>query len=199
MEEASMDKIETLKDGTKVSIRNLTLNDLDNLMKFYCVLPEEDRKYLRVDVTDRKLVEQRIRFIESGNIFRIIALYGDEIIADGALELFADEWRKHQGELRVIVARTFQHKGLGMIMMRELYFLAVQKKVEMLIVRMMRPQTAARNICRRLGFREELLIPDYLHDLTGATQDMIVMTCDMKEFWKELEHFYMDSDWQKSR
>ena len=194
-----MDKIETLKDGTKVSIRNLTLNDLDNLMKFYCVLPEEDRKYLRVDVTDRKLVEQRIRFIESGNIFRIIALHGDEIIADGALELFADEWRKHQGELRVIVARTFQHKGLGMIMMRELYFLAVKKKVEMLIVRMMRPQTAARNICRRLGFREELLIPDYLHDLTGATQDMIVMTCDMKEFWKELEHFYMDSDWQKSR
>jgi len=199
MEEASMDKIETLKDGTKVSIRNLTLNDLDNLMIFYCALPEEDRKYLRVDVTDRKLVEQRIKLIESGNVLRIIALHEDEIIADGALELFADEWRKHQGELRVIVARTFQHKGLGMIMMRELYFLAVQKKVEMLIVRMMRPQTAARNICRRLGFREELLIPDYLHDLTGATQDMIVMTCDMKEFWKELEHFYMDSDWQKSR
>lgn len=194
-----MDKIETLKDGNKVSIRNLTLNDLDNLMKFYCVFPEEDRKYLRVDVTDREVVEQRIRFIESGKIFRIIALHGDEIIADGALELFADEWRKHQGELRVIVARTFQHKGLGMIMMRELYFLAVQKKVEMLIVRMMRPQTAARNICRRLGFREELLIPDYLHDLTGVTQDMIVMTCDMKEFWKELEYFYMDSDWQKSR
>lgn len=194
-----MDKIETLKDGTKVSIRNLTLNDLDNLMKFYCALPEEDCKYLRVDVTDRKLVEQRIKLIESGNVLRIIALHEDEIIADGALELFADEWRKHQGELRVIVARTFQHKGLGMIMMRELYFLAVQKKVEMLIVRMMRPQTAARNICRRLGFREELLIPDYLHDLTGATQDMIVMTCDMKEFWKELEHFYMDSDWQKSR
>jgi len=45
-------------------------------------------------------------------------------------------------------------------MMRELYFLAAQKKAEMLIVRMMRPQTAARNICRRLGFREELLIPD---------------------------------------
>lgn len=194
-----MDKIETLKDGTRVSIRNLTLNDLDNLMKFYCALPEDDRKYLRVDVTDREVVEQRIRLIESGNISRIIALHEDEIIADGALELFADEWRKHQGELRVIVARTFQHKGLGMIMMRELYFLAAQIKVEMLIVRMMRPQTAARNICRRLGFREELLIPDYLRDLTGATQDMVVMTCDIQEFWKELEHFYMDSDWQKYR
>lgn len=194
-----MDKMETLKDGTRVSIRNLTLNDLDNLMKFYCALPEEDRKYLRVDVTDKEVVEQRIRLIESGNIVRIIALHDDEIIADGALELFTDEWRKHQGELRVIAAQTFQRKGLGMIMMRELYFLATQKKVEMLIVRMMRPQKAVRSICRRLGFREELLIPDYLHDLSGATQDMVVMTCNMQEFWEELEHFYIDSDWQKSR
>ena len=194
-----MDKMETLKDGTRVPIRNLTLNDLDNLMKFYCALPEDDRKYLRVDVTDKEVVEQRIRLIESGNIVRIIALHDDEIIADGALELFTDEWRKHQGELRVIVSQNFQRKGLGMIMMRELYFLAAQKKVETLIVRMMRPQKAARSICRRLGFREELLIPDYLHDLSGATQDMVVMTCNMKEFWEELEHFYMDSDWQKSR
>lgn len=194
-----MDKVETLKDGTRVSIRNLTLNDLDNLMKFYRVLPEDDRKYLRVDVTDRKVVEQRIRLMESGNVVRIIALHEDEIIADGALELFLDKWRKHQGELRVIVAPGFQRKGLGTILMRELYFLAAQRKVEMLIVRMMRPQKAARNICRRLGFREELLIPDYLRDLTGATQDMVVMTCYMQEFWKELEHFYMDSDWQKYR
>lgn len=194
-----MDKIETLKDGTRVSIRNLILDDLDNLMNFYCTLPEDDRKYLRVDVTDRKVVEQRIKLIESGNVVRIVALHEDKIIADGALELFEDEWRKHQGELRVIVARNFQRKGLGMIMMRELYFLAAQKKVEKLIVRMMRPQTAARNICHRLGFHEELLIPDYLRDLSGTTQDMIVMTCDIKEFWKELEHFYMDSDWQKRR
>lgn len=194
-----MDKIETLKDGTRISIRNLTLNDLDNLMNFYCTLPEDDRKYLRVDVTSREVIEQRIRLIKSGNVVRIIALHEDEIIADGALELFEDEWRKHQGELRVIVARSFRRKGLGMIMMRELYFLAAQKKVEMLIVRMMRPQTAARSICHRLGFHEELLIPDYLRDLTGATQDMVVMTCDIQEFWKELEHFYMDSDWQKYR
>ncbi len=194
-----MDKIEKLKDGTKVSVRNLALDDLDILMDFYRILPEEDRKYLRVDVTDRKVVEQRIKLIEGGNIVRIVALHDEKIIADGALELFTDEWRKHQGELRVIVAHNFQRKGLGMIVMRELYFLAAQKRVEMLVVRMMRPQKAARNICHRLGFHEELLIPDYLRDQSGTTQDMIVMTCDIGEFWKELEHFYMDSDWQKRR
>ena len=194
-----INKTESLKDGTEVTIRDLTLEDLEALMKFYLALPEEDRKYLRVDVTQKNVVKKRIKQIESGNIVRIIALIGEEIVADGALELFTEEWRKHQGELRVIVAREHQRKGLGMIMMRELYFLAAQKKVEKIIVRIMRPQVAARNICRKLGFHEELVIPDYVRDIEGKEQDLIIMTCDMKEFWEELEHIYSDSDWQKRR
>ena len=194
-----MEKTETLKDGTKVVIRNLSLDDLDRIMKFYSSLPSEDRKYLRVDVTNRNIVQQRIKALESGNVFRIIALHGDDIIGDGALELATEAWRKHQGELRVIVSKQFQRQGLGAIMMRELYFLAVEKKVKKIVVKMMRPQIAAQAICRKLGFREELLIPDYVRDLSGKTQDMVVMTCDIKDFWKELDHFYSDSDWQRCR
>ena len=194
-----MEKIETLKDGTKVVIRHLSLDDLDIMMKFYRSLPSEDRKYLRVDVTNRDVVEERIRAIESGNVIRIIALQKDDVIADGALELSVEEWRKHQGELRVIVAKQFQRKGLGMIMMRELYFIAVEKKVEKVVAKIMRPQIAARTICRKLGFREELVIPDYVRDQTGETRDLVLMICDIKDFWKELDHFYIDSDWQRCR
>lgn len=194
-----MDKIETLKDGKKVTVRELSIKDLDRLMKFYSSLPIADRKYLRVDVKDRNIVEQRIKLIKTGKIFRLVALFDDEIIADGALELSAEEWRRHQGELRVIVARPFQHKGLGMIMVRELYFLAVEKKVELVVVKMMRPQIAAQRIFRKLGFREELLIPDYVEDRSGEKQDLIVMTCNLKDLWNELEHFYSDSDWQRCR
>ena len=194
-----MEKTDTLKDGTKVSIRELHVDDLDRLMKFYSALPPEDRKYLRIDVTSREIVEQRIKRTETGNVFRLVAFFEDDIIADGALELSAEEWRKHQGELRIIVAKPFQHKGLGMIMVRELYFLAVEKKVAKVIVKMMRPQIAAQRIFRKLGFREELLIPDYVQDQSGETQDLIIMTCDIKELWNELEHFYSDSDWQRCR
>jgi len=194
-----MEKTDTLKDRTKVIIKELHADDLDRLMKFYSALPIEDRKYLRIDVTDRKIVEHRIMLTKTGNVFRLVALFEDEIIADGALELSAEEWRKHQGELRVIVARPFQHKGLGMIMVRELYFLAVEKKVERVVVKMMRPQIAAQRIFRKLGFREELLIPDYVEDRSGDKQDLIIMTCNIKDLWNELEHFYSDSDWQRCR
>ena len=194
-----MEKTETLKDGTKVTIRNLTIEDLDRLMSFYQSLPEEDIKYLRVDVTNRNIVKQRIEFAEAGDIFRIIALKGDSIIADGALELTTEEWRRHQGELRVIVAEEFRRKGVGMIIMRELYFLAIEKKVEKVVAKMMKPQVAIRKICKKLGFHEEVLIPDYVKDQTGKPQDLVIMTCDIQELWKELDQFYMDSDWERCR
>jgi len=194
-----MEKTETLKDGTKVTIRSLIVEDLDKLMDFYRSLPEEDLKYLRVDVTDRNIVKQRIESAESANIFRIIALKGDSIIADGALELTTEEWRKHQGELRVIVASEFRRKGVGMIIMRELYFLAIEKKVEKVVAKMMKPQAAARTICKKLGFHEELVIPDYVKDQSGKSQDLVIMTCNIQELWKELDQFYMDSDWERCR
>ena len=194
-----MKKNETLKDGKKVVIRELQEKDLEKLMKFYSELPPKDRKYLRIDVTNKKIVKQRIKLIETGRVFRLVALYKEDIIADGALELSTEDWQKHQGELRVIVARPYQKKGLGTIIVRELYFLAVEKKVELVVVRMMRPQVGAQRIFRKLGFREELLIPDFVKDQEGKKQDLIVMTVNLKELWKELEYTYSDSDWRRCR
>ena len=194
-----MDKTETLKDGKKVAIRPLTLKDLDRLMAFYRSLPPEDRKYLRVDVTDRKVVAERIRLIDQGQVFRIIALYKDRIVADGALELSGEEWRRHHGEVRLIVSRPYRRKGLGMIMIRELYFLATARNVETIVAKMMRPQKGAQTIFHRLGFREEALLPDYVRDLTGKTQDLLIMVCKLGDMWTELDHFYSDSDWGRCR
>jgi len=194
-----MNKNETLKDGKKVVIRELHDNDLEELMKFYSDLPPVDRKYLRIDVTNKEIVKQRIKFMKTGRVFRLVALYKGKIIADGALELSGEDWQKHQGELRVIVARSYQKKGLGTIMVRELYFLAVKKKVELVVVKMMRPQKGAQRIFRKLGFREELLIPDFVKDQEGKKQDLIVMTVNLKELWEELEESYSDSDWRRCR
>jgi L-amino acid N-acyltransferase YncA len=196
---AFMEKTEALKDGKKVTIRLLSFKDLDRLMAFYRSLPPEDRKYLRVDVTDREVVAERIRLIDQGRVFRIIALYKDKIVADGALELSGEEWRRHQGEVRLIVSRPFRRKGLGMVMIRELYLLAAARSVETIVAKMMRPQKAAYTIFHRLGFREEALLPDYVRDLTGRTQDLLIMVCNLGDMWTELDHFYSDSDWERCR
>ncbi|MGZ5423095.1 MAG: GNAT family N-acetyltransferase [Candidatus Aminicenantales bacterium] len=194
-----MDKTERMKDATEVTIRPLVMQDTDRLMEFYGSLPEEDRKYLKFDVTDRKVVVKRLRRVESGDDIRIVAVHGGVIVASGALELSGEAWSKHHGEIRVIIARPFQKRGLGTIMIRELYFIAVQNQIQTIVARMMRPQVGAQKIFRRLGFREDSMMPDFVKDIRGGSQDLIVMTCDVKDLWKQLDRTFSESDWQRCR
>lgn len=194
-----MDKIEKLKDGTEVTIRRLKMEDLDLLMEFFLALPLEDRKYLKFDVTDRKAVTRRLRRIETGDDIRVVAVHGGLIIASGVLELSGEAWSKHQGEIRLMVARPFQQRGLGAIMIRELYFIAVQNNLQTIVAKMMRPQVGAQKIFRRLGFRDDSLMPDFVKDIKGESQDLIIMTCDVKQLWKQLDRLFSESDWQRCR
>jgi L-amino acid N-acyltransferase YncA len=188
-----------LKDGGTVTIRPMRADDLERSFAFFKALPEEDRAYLRSDVTQRSVVRRRIQQMKKGNIHRLVALARDKIVADGALERETSEWQKHVGELRLIVARDYQRKGLGALMARELYKLAAAEKVEEILVRMMRPQQGARRIFRRLGFHEEIVLPDYVKDLKGHKQDLIVMRCDLEGLWQEMEEYLSLSDWQRTR
>jgi ribosomal protein S18 acetylase RimI-like enzyme len=144
-------------------------------------------------------LEDRFRATETGRIQRIVAIANNEIAAEGVLELEGHGWKEHVGELRLFVRPAYQRKGLGMLMARELYALAAAAKVEEIVVKMMRPQIAAQKIFRRLGFHEEILIPDYVKDRSGEVQDLILMRCDLESLWKELEGYLAQSDWQRTR
>jgi L-amino acid N-acyltransferase YncA len=188
-----------LKDGSKVVIREMTAEDLERSLVFFESLSAADRAYLRRDVTKREVVERRIAECDSGVAERLVAIVDGGIVADGALELSGEDWKQHVGELRLIVAGPHRRQGLGALMARELYRLAIGAKVEELVVKMMRPQTAAQSIFKRLGFREEAVLPDYVKDLEGKRHDLIVMRCDIDALWREMEDFLSTGDWQRAR
>lgn len=188
-----------LKDGTEVVIRPLQADDLDRSFAFFQALPPEDLTFLRRDVTKRDVVAHRIKETDWGRLKCLVAMVGDEIVADGSLEASEHSWKRHQGELRLIVGKKYQRKGLGVLMARELYGLAAAEKMEEIVVRMMRPQKAARAIFRRLGFHDEIILPDYVKDRDGKLQDLVVMRCDLRALWDELEEYLRDSDWQRTR
>jgi len=188
-----------LKDGSEVVIRRLRPSDLELVHAFFKALPRKDRGYLKRDVAKREVVRQMILDVRAGRAKRLVAVQGDRIVAEGALELEGQTWKKHSGELRVVVAHSHQRKGLGMLMARELYHLAASAKIEELVVKMMRPQVGAQKIFRRLGFHEETMLPEYVKDLDGHKQDLIVMRCDLEALWQTLEHYFEDGDWRRAR
>ncbi|MDH3402708.1 MAG: GNAT family N-acetyltransferase [Acidobacteriota bacterium] len=194
-----MQKHVKLKDQSEVLIREMTRDDLAASLAFFESLSEEDRTYLRRDVTKREVVERRIREVEAGTAIRLVAVADGQIVADGSLEISSEEWKAHVGELRLIIARPYRRKGLGIRLAGELFLLASSARVEEIVVRMMRPQKAARSIFRKLGFRQETVLPDYVKDLSGTRQDMILMRCDLEALWSEMEDFIATGDWQRTQ
>ena len=194
-----MIKTVKLKDGTDVELRNLKKKDRKRLTAFFRSLPDEDRRYLRVDITNKETIKQIIKSSKSEKNLRIIAIINDQIVADGLLELEKRKWKKHSGEIRLLISKQYRRKGLGMLLARELYLLAISEKVENIIVKMMKPQVAAINIFKRMGFKQETVLPDYVKDLEGTKRDLIIMRCDVNEMWKELEEYLETSDWQRVR
>ena len=128
-----------------------------------------------------------------------MAIVGEEIVADASLELEGHGWKEHIGELRLIVAQPYQRKGLGTLMAHELYLLAASQKVDEIVVEMMRPQIAAQSIFKRLGFHEDVTLSEYVKDLGGKRQDLIIMRCDLKSLWQEMEDYLAETDWQRTQ
>jgi ribosomal protein S18 acetylase RimI-like enzyme len=192
--ETIMKKLKTLKDGTEVIIRPLTDNDVEKSFQFFQALPPEDREYLRVDVTQKDLVEKRIKTMKEKSVKRIAALHNGRIVADAALELEGVGWKEGTAELRIIIAQQFQRKGLGVIMAGELYLLAQKEKVEELVVKMMKPQLAAQSIFHKLGFHHDTTLSNYVKDLHGHKQDLVILRCSLIELWQELEDYFYEKD-----
>jgi RimJ/RimL family protein N-acetyltransferase len=188
-------KLEALKNGTAVVLRAPTMEDVETLRKFFLSLPPEDQKYLRDDVTRREVVERRIRQSLSGEVRRILALVGDDVVAVGALEFAGERWQRHIGEIRVVVGQ--QHRGLrlGAMLIAELFQDAQKQEVEKVVVRIAAGQVAARKICEGLGFRVDAVLPDHIKDSEGKLHAQVIMSVTLDELWRELSDFNKADDW----
>jgi GNAT superfamily N-acetyltransferase len=181
---ADIEKNLTLKDGRQVTVRSMRPTDVESSYEFFCALPEEDRKYLRVDVTRRRMVERRTTELDRSRIERLVVVHDDEIVADGALHLEGHGWGDNVAEIRLIVAREWQRTGLGTLLTRELFHLASQYRVDRIIARLMRPQEGA---------------PEHVRDQDGMWQDLIIMRCPLEDLWQEMESNFESSDWRRHR
>ena len=194
-----MEKTIRLRDGSEALVRGMREDDVDRSLAFFQALPQEDRYYLRHGVLERDGVVRRIEAIKAGTVLRLAIVVDDEIVGDGALEFEGHGWKEHVAELRLIVAHAYQRKGLGMLLARELYLLAETRNVEEIVVKFMAPQIGALNICTQLGFHKDAEFHDYVRDITGAKQDLIVMRCKLSELWQKLEDRLAHSDWGRTR
>ncbi len=183
-----------LKDNRGVLIRAMKREDLERSLAFFCALPEESRLSLRRDLTNRDVIEERIREMERGAVKRLVAVVDETIMADGALELCQFGWERHVAEVRLFVAAPYQRTGLGTLMARALYDIAMSAGIEEIVVKMMATQTGALRIFQKLGFHQEVVMRDYVKDLKGTRRDLVLMRCRLEDLWQTYEDSLHETD-----
>ncbi len=193
---AEYPKTITLKEKKKIVLRLMEDKDLDSLIKFYQSVPEADRLYLRVDVTDRKNLERRFGNLDYNHAYPILALDHDKIIGVGTLFRPTFGWMRNVGEVRVVIAPDYQRKGLATIFVRELFFRALKAKVFKLQAEMAETQESAIAAFERLGFRKEATLKKHITDVRGRRRDLVIMTLDVEDFWYLIEDYVESHDFR---
>lgn len=186
-----------LKNNTKLTIRGLTQKDVNNSLAFFNAISESKRRFFRSDVTSKSHLKERAIEAEEGKIIRRVAMLEENIVGDASIEIETDSWKSGTAYIRLVVPKQQQGKGIQLAMAKDLYDVAKKKNLNSVTTKFMRPQKDLMEIYKTLGFNIEGVLPDYVTDQKGKSQDMIIMTATLDDLkfahrfigeWLDKEH-----------
>ena len=169
-----------LKDGSRVILRPMVREDREKLWQFFQNLDEKDLLFLRSDVRDPAVIDRWANNIDYRRAFPLLAEAGGRVVGDGTLHMRLRGWKRHVGNVRVVVAKDYQGKGLGTLLINELVELAGEFGLEKLVAEIHLQAHSALAAFKRAGFSTKAVFEDLVKDLTGRSSDLIVMVCDVQ-------------------
>jgi RimJ/RimL family protein N-acetyltransferase len=169
-----------LKDSTRVILRPMVKEDRDQLLDFFRGLGEKDRLFLRSDVLDPAVIDHWANHIDYQKVFPLIAEYQGRIVGDATLHMRKVGWKRHLGNVRVVVAKDFQKRGLGTLLINEIVELAGEFGLEKLVAEIHFQAQAALTAFKHAGFSVKAVFEDLVKDPKGQSSDLVVMVCDVQ-------------------
>jgi len=173
---------QTAINGVEITFRLMEPSDRDDIVAFARALPEHDLLFLRIDITDPKVVDEWVENIRKGHTITILAESDGKIIGYATLHRDEVSWTRHVGEIRVMLKPELRGLGLGKIMANEVFAIGKDLGLQKIMVRMTTDQRGARGMVESLGFRPEALLADFAIARDGRTYDLLVMTYDVTGF-----------------
>lgn len=192
MDPDSFPKHLKLRDGATVVITPLLPSDSGGLLAFYRQIPEEDRQYLRDDVTSANWATRFLRKVEEGEVISLVAKRGDQVVGETSLYRTLHGWTRHVGEARVAVDVTCRRQGLGTALASAMVKIATDLGIEKIIVQVVDNQVAARRTFEKLGFHKEAVLPHHVMDVSGIKRDLIMLANDVSQIWAAMEFMNQD-------
>jgi RimJ/RimL family protein N-acetyltransferase len=185
----------TLKNGERIELRPLVASDEAALVQFFTDLPRESTEFLKEDVRDPEVVKRFISKADPETTWAVVALNPQgQIVGDATLHMAKLGWRRHLGEVRVVVGSDYHKQRLATAMIHELVNQASIKELKKLEAQILDSQIGARKALERMGFVEEARLKAHAMDLEGTLHDVAFLTNTVDDLWKKMEDLISDMD-----
>lgn len=178
-----------LKDETQVVLRPLAEGDKAGLLDLFQRMPEEERLYLKEEVTSPLVVQSWTSNIDFSRAIPIVALYEGNIIADATLHRSRALARSHIGEIRIVVDPAFREVGLGRRLIRELMDVAVTLGLHKVTFELVgKHEDAAISAAMSVGFQQVGVLKERIRDIWGDYQDLVQLELPLRYY--ELAYYF---------
>ena len=174
--------LSTVLKGEEYRLRLMTTGDGPALMAFARALPPHDTLFMRRDITRQSGIDMWIKDIENAVIYSVLAEDKQGVVGYSTINLTDLEWTSHVADLRVATASRARGKGLGRLLAREAFNIALALGIEKLFARMTPDQEGARVLFQELGFQPEALLKDHIKDRDGNYHDLLLKACSVNTF-----------------
>ena len=181
---AAFPKEIALRDCSRVLVRSPEDGDEQGLLNFFLRIPEEERFFLKEDVTAPGVVHRWMTERDFRRALALLALDGPRIVADAVLIRRRGNSRSHIGEIRVVVAPEYRDHGLGTALIRELCDVADDAGLEKVMFELVadREQEAIR-AAEWLGFLRVATIEGGAVDPLGHHHDVVLMAMPLGRWY----------------
>jgi acetyltransferase len=187
-----------LREGDEVWLRPMRPDDRDRLFAFFKKLPLKDRRTFKHDVSQREVITNWCRGIDYDRVLPILAVEKQNeheiVVADGTLHTERHGWDTHVAKIRLVIDPAMRKRGLGRIMLRELYHRAVMRGIEKVQVEVRDDNEDAISLLKHLGYKKEAVFKLHAVDMDGKKHDVIIFYNDLSELWQMMEDLNIDSD-----
>jgi L-amino acid N-acyltransferase YncA len=169
-----------LKDGTRVLLRPMVQEDRDKMLDFFRHVDEKDLLFLRSDVRDPAVIDHWVSHIDYQRVFPLLAEAAGRIVGNASLHMRKVGWKRHLGNVRVVVAKDYQGRGLGTLLVNEIVELAGEFGLEKLVAEIHLQAATALAMFKKAGFSVKAVFEDLVKDPAGRNSDLVVMVCDVQ-------------------
>jgi L-amino acid N-acyltransferase YncA len=174
-----------LRDGTAVVIRPLEKGEGEALLQFFLGIPEEERFFLKDDVTSPELMRRWTQDLDYGRALPLVALLDGRIVAEAVLVRRRGNARSHVGEVRVTVAPDFREKGLGTTLIRELCDIADDAELDKVLFEAVADKEEdAITAMEWLGFLRAGTIEGGARDQQGHLHDVVILVMPLGKWYQ---------------